>query len=121
MADSCLQAWDSQHYRQLYINPQKEYSQLKQSHQILQTQLLPGPGIHTDTKERNLALLRNRITATDTEVADLKRLFKAVGNEEQTELGRRMLEEKHALVKVYMGGVSLLDFNQLGPSGPDWS
>ena len=102
MADSCVQARDSQDYRQLYVNLKKEYSRLQHSHKILQTQLLPGPGIHTDTGERNLAVLRNRLTATDTEVADLKRLFKAEGKEEQTMLGRRMLEEKQALVKVYI-------------------
>ena len=104
MADSCVQARDSQHYRQLYINLQKEYSQLQHSQQILQTQLLPGPGIHMDSEERNLAVLRNRITAADTEVTDLKRLFKADGKEEQTELGRQMLEEKQVLVKVYIWG-----------------
>ena len=107
MADSCVQARDSQHYRQLYINLQKEYSRVQQSQQILQTQLLPGPGIHTDTEERNLAVLKNRLIATDTEVADLKRLLKAEGNEEKTELGRQMLEEKQALVKVYIWGWQL--------------
>ena len=108
MADSCVQARgsvdgeDSRHYQELYTHLQKEYTELQRSHQLLQTRLQPGPGTDIQREERNWAGLRTRLMVSETMVADLKRLLKAEGKEEQDELGQKMVEEKQALIQVYM-------------------
>merc|ERR1719500_1213297 len=61
---------DAKHYQEVYSHLQREFTELQRSHQLLQTRLQqassPTSSCDSQREEKNLAALRNKLTAAET-------------------------------------------------------